>query len=134
MCAQSDEAKDYPSLEGINPVVSTPAWILPGQLASAVLTEKSGHQDVVYVGTANGDLFKVIFVTDLFSIQETAKCNNKHSISKQNQKYNKGTKIISDICVTFHLFYMSLKLLEYILHLNNEIIILLFSGLTCIVN
>nr|KAG5704612.1 hypothetical protein BaRGS_031876 [Batillaria attramentaria] len=60
MCAQGDVAEAYPSMEGDRPVVAQGVWTLSGQLAKAVTVQSSGQQDVAYVGTADGDLVKVV--------------------------------------------------------------------------
>lgn len=60
LCATSEAAKDIPSMEGQQPVVAKVLWTLPGQMATAVAMQRSGQHSVAYIGTADGELIKVL--------------------------------------------------------------------------
>ncbi|XP_076447881.1 uncharacterized protein LOC143284775 isoform X2 [Babylonia areolata] len=58
MPRQDQEA--YPSLEGQRPVVARSLWALAGQRATAVTVQGTDHRLLAFVGTATGQVIKVV--------------------------------------------------------------------------
>ncbi|KAL8618189.1 hypothetical protein ACOMHN_059196 [Nucella lapillus] len=63
MCASGLVSEAYPSMEGRRAVVSSGVWTLPtdhGSMATALATMTSGQHQMAFVGTRNGEVFKVV--------------------------------------------------------------------------
>ncbi|GFS09145.1 hepatocyte growth factor receptor [Elysia marginata] len=63
-CASSEFFQTHPALESDLPVQSSPSLLLPDDVITSLATTLEASQNVVYLGSSDGQLVKVLLVSD----------------------------------------------------------------------